>query len=73
MNAPVVDTSALVPSDPVPVRPWMGARVTLLAVGILALLAGLWGAMERLGWTLPHGASLAALHGPLMISGRSER
>ena len=69
MTAPVIDASALVPSDPVPVRPLMGVRATLLAVGILALLAGLWGAMERLGWTLPHGAFLAALHGPLMISG----
>ncbi|WP_262266305.1 hypothetical protein [Microvirga yunnanensis] len=44
-------------------------RITLLAFGVLALLAGLWGALGRLGWPLPHGASLAALHGPLMISG----
>jgi hypothetical protein len=47
----------------------MGVRITLLAFGILALLTGLCGAMGRLGWTLPHGASLAALHGPVMISG----
>lgn len=44
-------------------------RATLLAFGILALLAGMWGALGRLGWALPHGSSLAALHGPLMISG----
>ena len=48
---------------------WMGVRAALLALGILALLAGLWGALARLGWPLPHGSSLAALHGPLMISG----
>lgn len=53
MNALVVDASALHPPDPVPVRSWMGVRATLLAVGILALLAGLWGAMERLGWAMP--------------------
>jgi hypothetical protein len=47
----------------------MGLRAALLALGILALLAGLWGAMGRLGWSLPHGSLLAALHGPLMISG----
>ncbi|MBB3020833.1 hypothetical protein FHR70_003921 [Microvirga lupini] len=41
----------------------------LLSFGILALLGGLWGALARLGWDLPHGSSLAALHGPLMISG----
>lgn len=50
-------------------RPWMGMRIALLALGALALAAGLWGAMERLGWHLPHGAPLAAVHGPLMISG----
>jgi hypothetical protein len=47
----------------------MGMRAALLAFGILALLAGLWGALGRLGWALPHGSFLAALHGPLMISG----
>jgi len=44
-------------------------HVILLGFGILALITGLCGAMWRLGWTLPHGASLAAVHGPLMISG----
>jgi hypothetical protein len=46
-----------------------GWRIALLALGVLALLTGLCGALWRLGWTLPHGAALAALHGPLMISG----
>lgn len=41
----------------------------LFAFGIFALIAGLCGALWRLGWTLPHGSSLAAIHGPLMISG----
>ncbi len=44
-------------------------HVILLGFGVLALITGLCGAMWRLGWTLPHGASLAAVHGPLMISG----
>ncbi|WP_051357163.1 hypothetical protein [Azorhizobium doebereinerae] len=33
------------------------------------MIAGLCGGLWRLGWTLPHGVGLAALHGPLMISG----
>lgn len=48
---------------------WMRVRAALLALGIVAMLAGLWGGLARLGWPLPHGSSLAALHGPLMISG----
>lgn len=44
-------------------------RVLLLLSGMLALLAGICGGLWRLGWTLPHGADLAAFHGPLMISG----
>ncbi|WP_445500702.1 hypothetical protein [Microvirga sp. G4-2] len=44
-------------------------RFALLALGALALMAGLYGALGRLGWALPAGGSLAALHGPLMISG----
>jgi hypothetical protein len=46
-----------------------GLRLILLAFGIFALITGLCGALWRLGWTLPHGSSLAAIHGPLMISG----
>ena len=41
----------------------------LLAAGLVALGAGLWGAWWRLGWSLPHGSSLAEIHGPLMICG----
>jgi hypothetical protein len=44
-------------------------HLVLLAFGILGLITGLCGALWRLGWTLPHGSSLAAIHGPLMISG----
>lgn len=44
-------------------------RLVLLSLGAVALLTGLWGALSRLGWPLPQGASLATLHGPLMISG----
>jgi hypothetical protein len=46
-----------------------GPRILLLALGALALAGGMTGALWRLGWTLPFGPSLGALHGPLMISG----
>lgn len=36
---------------------------------MIALGAGLCGAWWRLGWRLPHGSSLAVIHGPLMICG----
>lgn len=64
--------SDMVPSAPLPLtgtRPRLELRLALLALGALALIAGLYGALGRLGWTLPAGGSLAALHGPLMISG----
>ncbi|WP_262031944.1 hypothetical protein [Microvirga sp. Mcv34] len=60
--------SDMVPSATLPLtgtRP----RLALLALGALALIAGLYGALGRLGWALPAGGTLAALHGPLMISG----
>jgi hypothetical protein len=42
----------------------------LLALGMIALLAGLGGGLTRLGWSLPGlGAAPALQHGPLMISG----
>lgn len=47
----------------------MAWRIPLLAAGAVALLAGLFGGLWRLGWALPHGESLAALHGPLLVSG----
>jgi hypothetical protein len=37
---------------------------------VLALLAGLWAALQRLGWSLPTlQPGLAGIHGPLMIGG----
>lgn len=41
-----------------------------MALGMLALLAAMWGGLLRLGWNWPIPRSdLPALHGPLMISG----
>ena len=45
------------------------ARLPLLALGVLALLGALWGGLLRLGWPLPVVSSVAAFHGPLMVSG----
>lgn len=64
--------SDLIPSSPLSqtgTRPRLELRLAFLALGALGLIAGLYGALGRLGWTLPAGDSLAALHGPLMISG----
>ena len=64
--------SDMVPSATLPLtgtRPRLELRLVFLALGGLALIAGLYGALGRLGWVLPAGGSLAALHGPLMISG----
>jgi len=45
-------------------------RVPLLALGMGALLAGLWAGLLRLGWPVPlPQARLPAVHGPLMVSG----
>jgi len=45
-------------------------RFPLMALGLLALLSALWGGLVRLGWELPSiQPQLAAVHGPLMISG----
>ncbi|MEE1609876.1 hypothetical protein [Microvirga sp. CF3016] len=64
----VFTPTALPPEESLPQsRTWM--RLVLLALGAVALLTGLWGAIERLGWMLPSGSSLATFHGPLMISG----
>jgi hypothetical protein len=41
----------------------------ILSVAVLIVLAGFYGALERLGWILPHGTTLAGIHGPLMICG----
>jgi hypothetical protein len=47
----------------------LGIRIPLLALGALALLAGLCAGLWRLGWAVPHGSFLGAIHGPLLISG----
>jgi hypothetical protein len=45
-------------------------RVPLLALGFVALFAGLGAGLARLGWTMPEvAAGAAAIHGPLMICG----
>lgn len=45
-------------------------RFPLMALGLLALLAALWGGLMRLGWPLALlGPHLPAIHGPLMICG----
>jgi hypothetical protein len=43
-------------------------RLLLLGLGAACLIVGLCGGLVRLGWPLPH-AGIAALHGPLLISG----
>jgi hypothetical protein len=46
------------------------ARLPLLAVAMLALLAAMWAGLLRLGWDLPPlRDTLAAAHGPLMVGG----
>ncbi|MBP6469256.1 MAG: hypothetical protein KBE23_11585 [Chloroflexi bacterium] len=48
----------------------MKARFPLLFLAILALLAGMWAGLLRIGWAWPPlRVTLPALHGPLMISG----
>lgn len=50
------------------VRPW--ARRPLLALGMLALVSGVWGGLLRLGWAWPTpSATLVGAHGPLMVAG----
>lgn len=45
-------------------------RAPLMALAALALLAGLWAGLLRLGWQLPPlSLGLPANHGPLMVSG----
>ncbi|CAK0743093.1 conserved membrane hypothetical protein [uncultured Gammaproteobacteria bacterium] len=45
-------------------------RVPLLALGLIALITGLIGGLNRIGWTVPQPVpDLAYWHGPLMISG----
>jgi hypothetical protein len=44
-------------------------RYPILIVSLLALLAATWAGLLRIGWRLPAPGSLAASHGPLMVSG----
>lgn len=45
-------------------------RLPLLALGMIALFAGLWAGLQRLGWDIPVlSPALPASHGPLMVSG----
>ncbi|MCB8961762.1 MAG: DUF1858 domain-containing protein [Ardenticatenales bacterium] len=47
-----------------------GWRLPILMLALLALLAGLWAGLLRLGWFLPALSwRLPAQHGPLMVSG----
>lgn len=43
--------------------------IPLLALGMLSLLVALWSGLMRMGWLPATRPDLAALHGPLMISG----
>ncbi|MEX0600119.1 MAG: hypothetical protein WD205_05715 [Rhodothermales bacterium] len=43
-------------------------RYPLMALGMLSLLAGLWGGLIRIGWP-PYAPQMATLHGPLMVCG----
>ncbi len=46
------------------------ARIPLLLLAIIALLAGLWAGLLRIGWALPTlQPTLIMEHGPLMVSG----
>lgn len=45
-------------------------RFILILLGMVSLLTAMWGGLARLGWSMPVlQPALAALHGPLMVSG----
>lgn len=45
-------------------------RYPLMALGVLALLVGMWAGLLRIGWALPRfGSAFPTFHGPLMVSG----
>ncbi len=49
---------------------WYRIRFPLMAVGMLALFAGMLAGLLRFGWNLPSPSQdLPSLHGPLMVSG----
>jgi hypothetical protein len=64
---PLSDMKQPVPSQ---TRRRYRQRAPLMILAALALLAGLWAGLIRLGWQLPPLAlQLPAQHGPLMVSG----
>ena len=44
-------------------------RLALLALGVVAMAAGLYGGLWRLGWDVPHAERVGDLHGVLLICG----
>jgi hypothetical protein len=57
-------------SHMMPSAPIIRARLPLLAMALLTLLAGLWAGLLRIGWGVPAFApGLALAHGPLMVAG----
>ena len=57
-----------IPSSKARSRNWQ--RIPLMAFALVALLAGLWAGLLRLGWHIPPlSAQLLIEHGPLMVSG----
>lgn len=63
--------SAPRPAAPVPRAGGIAfRRLPLVAIGFLALLGGIWAGLIRAGWPWPApSASMAALHGPLIVCG----
>jgi hypothetical protein len=60
----------MIPSSPPTSPAALLARAAMAAGVITLLLSSLWGGLLRLGWALPAPqASLAALHGPLIVCG----
>jgi hypothetical protein len=56
--------------SPTETGPRYWQRAPLMFMAALALLAGLWGGVQRIGWALPTiTLYLPAQHGPLMVSG----
>lgn len=70
MSALSLPAAPVTSAPHVPNRPsWWRLRLAVLAFAPIALVSGLVGGLWRLGWDVAGGAGLAALHGPLMISG----
>lgn len=47
----------------------LSIRVPLLVVTLFGLLSGLTAGLARMGWDVPIGASIGAVHGPLLVFG----